>query len=157
MSNELVRVEQIVDPTAVVVDDDVIEGAAETEPHFTEGVDLILISDGAGGGDILSVRIPIDIDIEILNTDQRVGVDGGKADAETVIRQCDNEPSTVARLIVDAIDFIDDEFMAFGVLLDDTRDADKVEEIDGGAVHDGRLFVIEFDDAVIDLMSVDSA
>ena len=144
-----------IEPSAVVVDDDALERAAEAEPHRAELVDLLLIGDGARGCDLLLIDRRRHLKILILNADELVRVHRGKAHAEPVVGHDHDE--ALLLVVVDAVDLIDDDLLARSALPLEPRLTDEAEKGERSAVRNRRLLRVKLHITVVDALRVQRA
>ena len=122
------------------------EGASLDQAFFKEWFDILVVDEGAGGGDFLLVDLRSDLGGEILG-ETSIGADVGDGDAECFARD-DGDDRAVAHFLVDGLaDFPD---FAEGFLFGDAGLADELNKGAGGAVADGRFVGIHLDEGVVD-------
>lgn len=148
VADEFVReAERFLGHDAVVADDDgVFETAALDEAFFEEPFDVLVEDEGACGGDFLFVDGGGDLGGEVLRV-AAVWADLGAGDAEFAVWD-DGDETTAGGFDVDGFaDFVD---RAESVLFLDAGGFDALDVGGGGAVADGRLVGVHFDEGVVD-------
>lgn len=98
------------------------------------------------------IRCFVDMEILILDTDELVWIERGKAHPEPVVRHHHDEAAR--SLIINAVNLIDDHLLAFGIKLTFARLVHEVKENERGSIRHRRLLRIQFNESVIDAMCV---
>jgi len=127
-------------------DDGAFEGSALDEAFFEERFDVFVVDEGACGADFLFVGGGCDFGGEVLG-EAPVGADVGDGDAEGFAGD-DGDEGAIAGFLVDG--FADFPDLARGGLGDDAGFFDEFDEGARGAVTDGGLVGVHFDEGVVD-------
>ena len=147
VTDEFVRkTERLFAQHGVVADDNgIFEAAAADEAFLHERLDVFVVDEGAGGGDVVFVNLRGDFEAEVLRV-VAVRTSLGAGDAELGVGQDDQNGAVLG---LDGDGFADLAVAARGILFDDTGFFDQRDVGGAAAVADGWLVGVHLDERVV--------